>query len=253
MKITAREAYQIRKMQPGAMLPAPWHAMSTTELEKRAAREDAAGRQEARQDGDGAAVAVGVDPIDRALRRGPPKRPTPARLRTYFLRVFERCGSVAESAARAGITPRTVQRWRHVYPRFAERYAEIKARRVELLEDLALQRASGRALEPRFYHGRHVATVERLNDRMLLRVLDRFDRVQERETRARAIEVAARDMDAELDSRMMQAQNERLKANDQYRAYLDSRFEERVAKEVEKRISEMSPSMRQGEASSGGR
>jgi len=252
MKITAREAYQLRKMQPGAMLPAPWHAMSTAELERRAAREEATGRQEAQQDGDRAAMAA-ADPIDRALRRGPPRRPTPARLRTYFLRVFERCGSVAEAASRAGVTPRTVQRWRHVYPRFAERYAEIKARRVELLEDLALQRASGRALEPRFYHGRQVATVERLNDRMLMRVLDRFDRAQERETRARAIEVAARDMDAEFESRMLQAQDERLKANEQYRTYLDSRFEERVAKEVAKRISEMSPSMRQGEPGSGGR
>ena len=49
-----------------------------------------------------------LSPMDRV-----PRRRTPARMRTYFLRQFERSGSLMEAAARAGITPRTVQRWRN--------------------------------------------------------------------------------------------------------------------------------------------
>ncbi|MBL0898565.1 MAG: hypothetical protein IBJ17_07700 [Reyranella sp.] len=248
MHITARQAYDLRTIQPGAMLPAPWHAMSTADLKARAERDEAAERRAAAAAGRGGAAPGGAgtppDPIDRALRRGPPSRPTTARLKTYFLRVFERCGSVAEAAARAGITPRTVQRWVATDPKFAARYAETKARRVELLEDLALQRASGRALEPRFYHGQQVATVERHNDRMLLRVLDRFDRAQEREVRAAAVAQAARDMEAEIEKRLARKSEERRQADERFRAYFEKQFEERVAREVEKRISEMSPSMR---------
>lgn len=240
MSLTYRQAYELRKLQPGAMLPAPFHGMPTADLKVKADRERLAEERKA----GGEAPLAAVDPIDRALRQGPPKRPTPARLRTYFLRVFERCGSVAEAAARAGVTPRTVQRWATAHPRFAERYAGTKARRVELLEDLALQRASGRALEPRFYHGQQVATVERYNDRMLLRVLDRFDRAQERETRAAAVAQAARDMDIEVERRLVRLSEERRQADERFRAYQEERFEERVAQEVAKRISEMSPSTR---------
>lgn len=244
MHITAREAYELRMMQPGVMLPAPWHAMATADLKARAERDERAAAAKGDASTAVTPAQVSPDPIDRALRQGPPKRPTPARLKTYFLRVFERCGSVSEGAARAGVTPRSVQRWATTDPRFAARYAETRARRVELLEDLALQRASGRALEPRFYHGKQVATIERHNDRMLLRVLDRFDRAQEREVRAAAVAQAAREMDAELESRLAEQAETLRKADDRYRAHLDERFEERVAREVAKRISEMSPSTR---------
>ena len=246
MEINARQALDLRMMQPGIMLPAPFHAMSTADLKARAEREEAAERKRQQQEGAAEApAAVGVDPIDRALQRGRPKRPTPARLKTYFLRVFERCGSQSEAAARAGVTPRTVQRWRTTDPRFAERYDEIRARRVELLEDLALQRASGRMLEPRFYHGKQVATVERMNDRLLMRVLARFDQAGQRETRAREVELATRNLEDEVDRRVLDHQRKLNQADERYRKRLDEQFEERVAKEVQKRISEMSLSARQ--------
>jgi hypothetical protein len=200
MSLTYRQAYELRRLQPGAMLPAPFHAMPTAELKSKADRERLA--EEGVAGNQPAAPPAAIDPIDRALRRGPPKRPTGARLRTYFLRVFERCGSVA------------------------------------------LQRASGRDLEPRFYRGQQVATVERHNDRMLLRVLDRFDRSREREVRAAVAAQAARDMNAEVERRVAEQWARRVQENERYRADLERQFEERVAREVEKRISQMSPSTR---------
>lgn len=245
MLITARQAYDLRTIQPGAMLPAPWHAMCTADLKARAEQDEAAAARKAASTPDvDTPPGSPPDPIDRALRHGPPRRPTTARLKTYFLRVFERCGSVAEAAARAGVTPRTAQRWAAGDPLFAARLADLKSRRVELLEDLALQRASGRTLAPHFYHGRQVATVERLNDRMLMRVLDRFDRAREREVRAAAAAQAARDMEAEIDRRMSEHHRQIEEADRQFRKLVEERFEERVAREVEKRISQMSPSTR---------
>jgi len=243
MNVTARQAYNLRIMQPGVTLPPPFHAMTTADLRVEAEREEAAGREDTEQDISEAARPVpaapeAIDPVDRALRRGPPRRSTPARLRTYFLRVFERTGSVAEAAARTGVTPRTVQRWRATNPVFARRYDETLARRVELLEDLALQRASGRAREPRFYHGRQVATVERHNDAMLMRVLARFDRAQERAQ-------ARRDFDAEVARRVeIEVTRERQRCD----AVIDSikaDIARRVELGVERRISEMSLSGRQ--------
>jgi hypothetical protein len=110
----------------------------------------------------------------------PPKRPTRARLQTFFLREFARSGSLADAAARTGITPRTVQRWRASNTVFAGRYDAVLETRVELLEDAAMRRALGRVSRPVFHRGQHVANVERHNDVMLMRVLARFDRLRER-------------------------------------------------------------------------
>ena len=87
-----------------------------------------------------------------------PRRRTPARMRTYFLRQFERSGSLMEAAARAGITPRTVQRWRSRDPRFAFHFNALIERREAVLADAAIQRA-GR-VQRRIYHcfrGKEVA------------------------------------------------------------------------------------------------
>ena len=112
---------------------------------------------------------------------GPPRRPTRARLQTYFLRRLALSGSVADSAARAGVTPRTVQRWRAVNPAFAHRYTEVLCQRLEILEDLAMRRALGADHRPVFHRGKQVASVERHNDAMLMRLLARFDRLRERQ------------------------------------------------------------------------
>ena len=115
----------------------------------------------------------------------PPRRPTRARLQTGFLRRLALSGSVADAAARTGITPRTVQRWRATNPAFARRYEEVLARRVEILEDLAMRRALGADRRPVFHRGKQVASVERHNDAMLMRLLTRFDRLRERQAARR--------------------------------------------------------------------
>jgi hypothetical protein len=111
---------------------------------------------------------------------GPPPRPTRARLQTYFLRRLALSGSVADAAARAGITPRTVRRWRSVNAAFACRYEEVLSQRLEILEDLAMRRALGADRRPVFHRGKQIASVERHNDMMLMRLLARFDRLRER-------------------------------------------------------------------------
>jgi hypothetical protein len=123
--------------------------------------------------------------------RGPPKRPTRARLQTYFLRQFARSGSQADAAARAGVAPRTVQRWRLVNPAFAQRYETVLKARVEILEDLAMRRAMGADRRPVFHGGKQIATVERHNDAMLMRVLARFDRLRERQAARHLIRIEA--------------------------------------------------------------
>lgn len=115
-----------------------------------------------------------------AVDASPPKRPTRARLQTFFLREFARSGSLADAAARTGIAPRTVQRWRASNTVFAGRYDAVLGTRVELLEDAAMRRALGRVSRPVFHRGQHVASVERHNDVMLMRLLTRFDRLRER-------------------------------------------------------------------------
>ena len=110
----------------------------------------------------------------------PPRRPTRARLQTFFLRQFARSECLADAAAATGVTGRTIQRWREANPAFARRYREVLESRVELLEDLAMRRACGTDQRPVFHRGRQVATVERHNDLMLMRVLARFDRLRRR-------------------------------------------------------------------------
>ena len=97
---------------------------------------------------------------------GPPRRPTRARLQTCFLRRLAESGSVAEAAARVGITPRTVQRWRALNAAFARRYEEVLSQRLEILEDLAMRRALSADCRPVFHRGEQIASVERHNDAM---------------------------------------------------------------------------------------
>ena len=117
---------------------------------------------------------------------GPPRRPTRARLQTCFLRRLAESGSVAEAAARAGITPRTVQRWRVLNAAFARRYEEVLSQRLEILEDMAMRRALSADCRPVFHRGEQIASVERHNDAMLMRLLARFDRLRERARRSDA-------------------------------------------------------------------
>ncbi|GEP58556.1 hypothetical protein [Reyranella soli] len=124
---------------------------------------------------------IPVAPLTSPGDAGPPNRPTRARLQTYFLRRLANSGSVAEAAAQVGTTPRTVRRWRAANPAFARRYEEALAGRLEILEDLAMRRALGADRRPVFHRGKQIASVERHNDAMLMRLLARFDRLRERQ------------------------------------------------------------------------
>ena len=102
-------------------------------------------------------------------------------MQTFFLRQLARSGSQADAAARTGITSRTVRYWRANNRRFAARYDQALDGRHELLEDKAMSRAMGVEHRPVFHRGIQVASVERHNDAMLMRVLARFDRLYEKE------------------------------------------------------------------------
>lgn len=140
----------------------------------------------------------------------PPRRPTRARLQTYFLRRLALSGSVADAAARSGVTPRTVQRWRTANAAFARRYEEVLSQRLEILEDLAMRRALGADRRPVFHRGKQVASVDRHNDAMLMRLLARFDRLRERQALRAAASAAVHDQYAD-DIALLDAAGERVR------------------------------------------
>jgi len=186
----------------------------------------------------------GVDRCPSDAR--PPVRLTQARLQVYFLRHFMLSGSVGDAAARTGIAPRTVQRWRIANPAFARRYDEVVANRVELLEDLAMRRASSTDRRAVFHRGRQVATVERHNDVMLMRVLARFDK-------ARLREQGYRSFDQEVERRVA-AKTELLQSEyARLRDRLERDFVSRVQEEVKKQMSQLSRSMRHAGGAGTGR
>lgn len=178
-----------------------------------------------------------VSPMPRA-----PRRRTPARIRTYFLRQFERSGSLMEAAARAGITPRTVQRWRTRDPRFAFHYNQVIERQEAILADAAIQRAGRVQRHVYCFRGREVASTERTNDQMLKFVLSRFDRARERAERRR-------DFDAEVEKRAEERNRELHQVLESRGQNMDRKI--KLAAEilaegiVQDRIKKMSPSMRQ--------
>lgn len=171
-----------------------------------------------------------------------PRRRTPARVRTYFLRQFERSGSLMEAAARAGITPRTVQRWRTKDPRFAFRYNEVIERQEAILADAAIQRAGRVQRRIYCFRGKEVASVERTNDQMLKFVLSRFDRARERAERRR-------DFDAEVEKRATERNRELQQVLESRAHDMDRKVNlkaeilaERIFRD---RIKNLSPSLRQ--------
>ncbi len=171
-----------------------------------------------------------------------PRRRTPARLRTYFLRQFERSGSLAEAAARAGITPRTVQRWRGKDARFAFRYDALIERQEAILADAAIQRAGRVQRRIYCFRGKEVASVERTNDHMLKFVLSRFDRARERLERRR-------DIDAEIEKRAAERNRELYalieERNRSYKRDLALQAEMVAERKFQDRIKNLSPSLRQ--------
>lgn len=172
----------------------------------------------------------------------PARKLSPRRLRVKFLRAFQRSGSLAEAAARTGITPRTIQRWRHRDPRFARHYDEVVERQEAILGDLAIRRANSTGRRLHVYHGKEVASVERYNDQMLRFVLSRFDRAHDRAARSR-------DFEAEVARRVAEETRELrsvIKArDDQHEIDLRTKASTLAEEKLQKLIDKLSPSMRQ--------
>ena len=130
------------------------------------------------------------------------KRSLP-RQQGYFLRQFRRCGRVAEAAARTGITPRTVQRWRANHPRFAARYDRVVEERISMMEDDLILRANHVERRPILYRGNEVASVERRNTQLAMYVMNRLDRARHRaEDRAERRELA--ELERAAENRMLE-------------------------------------------------
>lgn len=185
---------------------------------------------------------MSLETADSTVHSGPRRRLSPPRLRTRFLRAFERSGSLAEAAARAGITPRTVQRWRSRDPRFARRYNEVIEQQEAILGDIAIRRANSTGRRVHIYHGKEVASVERHNDQMLRFVLSRFDRAHDRAARSR-------DFEAEVARRVAEETRELhsvIKArSDQHEIDLRTKASTLAEEKLQKLIEKLSPSMRQ--------
>jgi len=125
------------------------------------------------------------------------KRSRP-RQQAYFLRQFRRHGRVVEAAARAGVTPRTVQRWRASHPRFAERYDALVEQRISMMEDDLILRASHVERRPILYRGNEIASVQRFNTQLAMYVMNRLDRTRHRaEDRAERRELAELRLDVD--------------------------------------------------------
>ena len=120
-----------------------------------------------------------------------PTKRSRVRQQAYFLRQFRRHGRVVEAAARTGVTPRTVQRWRADHPRFAERYDAIVDQRIRMMEDDLILRANHVERRPILYRGNEVASVQRFNTQLAIYVTNRLDRARHRaEDRAERRELA---------------------------------------------------------------
>lgn len=129
--------------------------------------------------------------LEKAL--GNPKRlRTPPRQRTAFLAQLERCGAVAEAAARARVNRGTLYRWRAEDPAFARRWVEAIQRHTDAVaDDIALQ-AGKVEIQPIFYRGTKIGERRRINTRLLIHVQNRLDAERRRaEDRAERRELFA--------------------------------------------------------------
>jgi DNA-directed RNA polymerase specialized sigma24 family protein len=111
-------------------------------------------------------------PFERALAR--PQR-TPRRQRAAFLRQLERCLTVAEAAARAGVNRGTLYRWKEKDAEFARRWREKIARHVEETADTIALQANRPEVRPFFYKGKRMGEHQRFNHRLLMHVQNRLD------------------------------------------------------------------------------
>lgn len=85
-----------------------------------------------------------------------------------FLEVLGQTGSVREACAAVGISRKTAYEYRNKGGAFAERWNDLRADLVEVLEAECDRRALKGVLEPVFYQGAKVGSVRRFSDVLLM-------------------------------------------------------------------------------------
>jgi hypothetical protein len=170
------EAYYQRKIHgKNVRLPSNMDHLSLAELEAKADEETRPQREAEEAAKRAKAVENAGTAMERALFSGPPRHRTPGRIRVCFLAQLERWGSVGQAAAAAGVSVRTIQRWRNDLPAFNQRCEDALDRRQQLLEDKAMARAGKATAKPFFYKGQKLGEAESYNDTLLMRMIGQLN------------------------------------------------------------------------------
>lgn len=102
-----------------------------------------------------------------------PRKRTRARRKNDYTRHLARWGNHAEAAARTGIDERTARRWRQE-PEFARRCESA----LQYYRDQIVMEVSRRMETPQYktiwHRGRQIGHLQRFNDRLLMRLIDRL-------------------------------------------------------------------------------
>ncbi|MBI3197273.1 MAG: hypothetical protein HYZ40_07145 [Rhodospirillales bacterium] len=170
------EALYYRKLHGNNVrLPAHMGHLSLAELQAKADEETRPQREAAEAAKRAKAIENAGTAMERALFSGPPRHRTPGRIRACFLAQLERWGSVGQAAAAAGVSVRTIQRWRNDNPAFNQRCEDALDRRQQLLEDKAMTRAGKATAKPFFYKGQKLGEAESYNDSLLMRMIGQLN------------------------------------------------------------------------------
>ena len=171
----AEAFYQRQIHGNNVRLPSHMAHLSLAELKAKADEETRPQREAYEAAQRAKAVEHAGTAMERALFSGPPKHRTPGRIRACFLAQLERWGMVGQAAAAAGVSVRTIQRWRDKLPAFNQRCEEALDRRQQLLEDNAMARAGKATTKPFFFKGQKLGEVENYNDSLLMRMIGQLN------------------------------------------------------------------------------
>lgn len=171
----AEALYQRKIHGNNVRLPAHMAPLSLAELQAKADEETRPEREAYDAAQRAKAVERAGTAMERALFSGPPKHRTPGRIRVCFLAQLERWGSVGQAAAAAGVSVRTIQRWRNKLPAFNQRCEDALDRRQQLLEDKAMARAGKATVKPFFFKGQKLGDAESYNDSLLMRMIGQLN------------------------------------------------------------------------------
>lgn len=109
------------------------------------------------------------------LEQAPPKprKRTRARKKYDYERHLARWGNHAEAAARTGIDERTARRWRQE-PGFGRRCeVALQVYREKIMEE-TYRRTEVPHYKPIWHRGRQIGHLQRFNDRLLMRLIERL-------------------------------------------------------------------------------